>query len=112
MFCFILSSHRCSRLYLPQVILRGKYRRSLRGKLGRLPEDFTPEALPRPRVWLHAVSVGEVVALSPLLNSLKELLPAASFVVSTGTETGQDKARDLITGADGFLTFPWIFPSS
>lgn len=97
--------------YLPQVIFRGKYRRSLRGKFGRLPQNFTPDLLPRPRVWLHAVSVGEVVALSPLLNALKKLLPTASFVISTGTETGQDKARDLMTGADGFLYLPLDFPA-
>ncbi|MEJ2718601.1 MAG: 3-deoxy-D-manno-octulosonic acid transferase [Deltaproteobacteria bacterium] len=97
--------------YLPRVILGRKYRRSFHGKLGRLPADFCTDTLPRPRLWFHAVSVGEVVALSPLVKSLKEVLPEAAFIVSTGTETGQDMAHDLIPEADGFLYLPLDFPA-
>ncbi len=97
--------------YLPKIVAGNKYRRSLPGKLGRLPADFVPEKLGRPRLWFHAVSVGEVVALGPLVNAVKELLPHAAVIVSTGTETGQDKARHLITQADAFLYLPIDFPS-
>lgn len=97
--------------YLPQILAGNKYQKSLSGKLGRLPVDFVPEQLGRPRLWFHAVSVGEVVALGPLVNSVKELLPKAAVIVSTGTETGQDKARHLITQADAFLYLPIDFPS-
>jgi 3-deoxy-D-manno-octulosonic-acid transferase len=97
--------------YLPKIVAGNKYRRSLSGKLGRLPADFMPEQVGRPRLWFHAVSVGEVVALGPLVNAVKELLPKAAVIVSTGTETGQDKARHLITQADGFLYLPIDFPS-
>jgi 3-deoxy-D-manno-octulosonic-acid transferase len=96
--------------YLPAIIVRGKYSRSIRGKLGKLPQDFVPEVLPRPRIWFHAVSVGEAVALSPLVRAVKELLPSSSVIVSTGTETGQDKARDSIPDADGFFYLPLDFP--
>ncbi len=96
--------------YLPAVVFGRKYRNSLPGKLGRLPSDFPAEALSRPRVWFHAVSVGEAVALSPLVRAMRRLVPNASFVVSTGTETGQAKARDLITEADGFFYLPLDFP--
>lgn len=97
--------------YLPRIALGRKYRRSFRGKLGRLPEDFNPGRLRRPRVWFHAVSVGEAVALAPLVKAVKEMIPNASIVVSTGTETGQDKARDSIAQADGFLYLPLDFPA-
>ena len=97
--------------YLPKIVFANKYRRSLRGKLGRLPEDFAPERLARPRLWFHAVSVGEVVALGPLVDAVKELLPHATVIVSTGTETGQDKARHFITQANGFLYLPIDLPS-
>lgn len=97
--------------YLPRVILGQKYRRSFHGKLGRLPADFSTDTMPRPRIWFHAVSVGEVVALSPLVKSLKDLLPGAAFIVSTGTETGQDMAHNLIPEADGFLYLPLDFPA-
>jgi 3-deoxy-D-manno-octulosonic-acid transferase len=96
--------------YLPSIVVSGKYSRSIGGKLGNLPPDFIPEALPRPRIWFHAVSVGEAVALSPLARALKELMPSSSIIVSTGTETGQDKARDSIPDADGFFYLPLDFP--
>ena len=96
--------------YGPQIAFRGKYSRSFAGKMGKTPPDFIPERLPRPRLWFHAVSVGEVVALSPLVKALKAHCPTATIIVSTGTETGQDKARDLISEADGFLYLPLDFP--
>jgi len=97
--------------YAPRIVLGGKYRRSLSGKLGRLPTGFQPETLTRPRIWFHAVSVGEVVALGPLVKAVKELEPDASIVVSTGTETGQDKAHDSIPQADGLFYLPLDFPA-
>ena len=97
--------------YLPKVVLGRKYRRSLKGKLGRLPAGFDPERLAAPRIWFHAVSVGEVVALGPLVTAIKALNPKASAIVSTGTETGQDKAAEMITEADGLIYLPLDFPS-
>lgn len=97
--------------YAPKVLLGKKYRLSLGGKLGKLAPEFAPERLPRPRVWFHAVSVGEVVALGPLVREVKALCPAASIVVSTGTETGQEKAHSAIPEADGFLYLPLDFPA-
>ncbi len=98
--------------YLPRVVLGKKYRHSLQGKLGRLPAHFIPEGLPKPRVWFHAVSVGEVTALGPLVKAFKMLRPSASVIVSTGTETGQDKARESISDVvDGFFYLPLDYPS-
>jgi 3-deoxy-D-manno-octulosonic-acid transferase len=97
--------------YVPRIVFTGKYRRSLGGKLGRLPADFRPEHLKRPRIWFHAVSVGEVVALAPLVAATAELVPQAGIVISTGTETGQVKAAESIRGTDGLFYLPLDFPS-
>jgi 3-deoxy-D-manno-octulosonic-acid transferase len=97
--------------YFPRIVLGRKYRHSLSGKLGRLPADFVPEGLPKPRVWFHAVSVGEVTALGPLVKAFKEIRPQASIIVSTGTETGQDRAHESIGDAEGFFYLPLDFPN-
>lgn len=97
--------------YLPQIAVGRKYRRSLAGKLGLNSSDFPVDLAGSPRIWFHAVSVGEVVALGPLVTAVKEIFPTASLIVSTGTETGQDKARGSIPEADGFLYLPLDFPS-
>lgn len=97
--------------YLPKVVLGSKYRRSLTGKFGRLPANLSPERFASPRIWFHAVSVGEVVALGPLVTEVKALNPTAAVIVSTGTETGQDKAAETITEADGLIFLPLDFPS-
>jgi len=97
--------------YLPKVFLGHKYQRSLSGKLGGLPAGFNPEGLARPRIWFHAVSVGEVVALGPLVTAVKALNPTATVIVSTGTETGQDTAAEMITEADGLIYLPLDFPA-
>lgn len=57
----------------------------------KLPDASPPPG--SPRVWLHGVSVGEIQAAVPLVQELKVLLPQASFIISTGTETGQMLAR-------------------
>ncbi|MBM3301786.1 MAG: 3-deoxy-D-manno-octulosonic acid transferase, partial [Deltaproteobacteria bacterium] len=97
--------------YSPRIIFGGKYRESLGGKLGRLPCELDVDRLSRPRIWFHAVSVGEAVALQPLARAVRERVPEASIVVSTGTETGQQKARDSIPEADGFFFLPLDFPA-
>lgn len=96
--------------YGPLIGFRGKYSRSFAGKIGRITPGLIPQRLGKPRLWFHAVSVGEVVALSPLVKAVKSLRPDAAIIVSTGTETGQDKARDLISDADAFLYLPLDFP--
>ncbi|GAB4314349.1 MAG: 3-deoxy-D-manno-octulosonic acid transferase [Candidatus Sumerlaeia bacterium] len=95
----------------------GKYRDSLPAMLGRgLPSDRRMRlilAQPNRPVWLHAVSVGEVVAARALLRALRLRLPDYPLIVSTTTETGQAHARATLDGLADLifyapLDFSWI----
>jgi 3-deoxy-D-manno-octulosonic-acid transferase len=65
----------------------------------------------RGAIWIHAVSVGEVLAAKPLLDGLKAAEPARPVFVSTTTDTGQALARERLLAADGIFYFPldWVF---
>jgi 3-deoxy-D-manno-octulosonic-acid transferase len=68
----------------------GKYREGFREKLlGLVPERRGDEAC----VWIHAVSVGEVLLVDTLVKELRRLRPEASIVVSATTKTGLELAR-------------------
>ena len=69
----------------------------------RLQERYGQGYAPLPktdrRIWLHAVSVGEVTAATALAHALATLMPSAHFIITTGTVTAAtqlaDKAKDL-----------------
>ena len=96
--------------YAFKILVTGKYRRSIGPKLGAIPEETLAAIQVRPRIWVHAVSVGEVTAAAPIVAALKAKLPRSSIIVSTGTETGQAMARRLVAEATAFLYFPLDLP--
>ena len=67
--------------------------RGLRDRLGRLAPEERTLASGAPALWLHAASVGELVAARPLLRRLRERFPGRLAVVSTLTRTGLELAR-------------------
>ncbi len=71
------------------AIRQGKYREGLGAKLlGLAPRRDGG----KPCIWLHAVSVGEVNLLKPLLDRLEQQLPGWESVISTTTKTGYELA--------------------
>ncbi len=97
-------------LLSPYFLLRGlrqqKYLHSLRARMGRVP-DIVRQAGPG-AVWVHAVSVGEVLAVAPLLKELRARLPGRKLLVSTTTRTGQEMAARRLD-ADATFYFPLDF---
>ena len=67
-------------------------KRWLREKFGFLNSSFVPH--PSSLIWVHAVSVGEVMAALPMLKSLKKRYPSRGIILSTITDTGQKVARE------------------
>ena len=67
-----------------------KYRQGLRARLGGVPHHLAGDH--RPLIWLHAVSVGEVLAVSRLVSALDAAFPDHRVLISTTTRTGQELA--------------------
>ncbi len=89
-----------------------KYREGLKHRLGRVPNFDGQNG--RPMIWVHAVSVGEVLAVSRLVKDLDAALPGYFVAVSTTTSTGQALARERFgTGRVFFcpLDLPWAVRS-
>ena len=61
-------------------------------------------------IWLHGASVGEMVALSPLVKEIKNTMPERKVLVSAVTVGGYDMARQIMTEADAIINFPLDLP--
>src|SRR5579864_2542350 len=94
--------------WLLRMLRAGKYRAGLSERLGRVPERI----LRRPAegcIWVHAVSVGEVIAVGKLAEGLAARHPERRLLVSTTTATGQQLARERF-GEDNVFFFPIDLP--
>lgn len=79
-------------LWLPWAWMRSRRRAEpvrWAERMGRLRVEPGPE-----RIWVHAVSVGEVHAAIPLLREIRKRLPGYEILLSTTTSSGQQAARD------------------
>lgn len=94
--------------WLYQVVRRGKYRRGFAERIGKVPSRLTAGDGGRRVIWVHAVSVGEVLAVSGLVEQMRKSLPGHRVVVSTTTDSGQDLARRRF-GAEDVFYFPMDF---
>ena len=82
--------------WLLRMATSGRYRAGLAGRLGRVPESLRAAVAGREVIWVHAVSVGEVLAAVRLIRALTIALPGWVFAVSTTTETGQRLAKERL----------------
>jgi 3-deoxy-D-manno-octulosonic-acid transferase len=57
------------------------------------------------RIWLHAVSVGEVVAARPILEEFRKQTPNAKIVLSVTTSSGHQTAREKLEGLFDYLIY-------
>jgi 3-deoxy-D-manno-octulosonic-acid transferase len=94
--------------FLFQAVRHGKYRKGLFERLGRVPARLQQS---RPSIWIHAVSVGEVLAVSELVRALRREFPELKTVVSTTTDTGQKLVASRF-GDQNVFYFPFDFSFS
>ena len=89
-----------------QMLRHGKYRRGLGERFGIVPQRIRFEG--KRSIWVHAVSVGEVLAVSELVRQLRSEYPEHRIVVSTTTDTGHKLAAGRF-GAENVFYFPLDF---
>ena len=90
-----------------QMMRHGKYRAGLRQRFGAVPSAVAGRG-EKPAIWVHAVSVGEVVASSAVVIALREKFPSHRVLISTTTSTGQKLAAQRF-GAENVFYFPLDF---
>jgi 3-deoxy-D-manno-octulosonic-acid transferase len=100
--------------WVVQGLRHGKYLANLGERLGLSFPGLAglPAAAERAgAIWIHAVSVGEVLSGVTLARRLKEKYPGQPLIVSTTTMTGQALARERMSFADAVVYFPldWAF---
>ena len=95
--------------FLYQAIRYRKYVGGLRQRLGYLPVSINLDG--DASIWIHAVSVGEVLTARALIPPLRERYPHLRLFVSTTTLAGQQVAKRRLQDVDGIFYFPfdWTF---
>jgi 3-deoxy-D-manno-octulosonic-acid transferase len=88
-----------------QALRYRKYIGSLRQRLGYLPISFNLDG--EQSIWIHAVSVGEVLTARALLPQLRARYPRYRLFLSTTTMTGQQVARNNLQYVDEVFYFPF-----
>ncbi len=102
-FFFLTGLVLLSPYFLYQSLRRGKYREGLKQRFGlNLP---ILEAR-HPRLWIHAVSVGEVLLIEPLIRRLAESYRSLHLIISTTTTTGQRLAKSMFGQGSTVIYFP------
>lgn len=94
--------------YVLWRIGNGSWRSRWWERFGFVPLRHDPN---RERIWIHAVSVGEVLAALPVLKRLRETFPEREIILSTTTPTGQKTAYDSARQwVDTIIFFPLDLP--
>ena len=96
--------------FLFQIIFSSKNREMFLQKLGFVPREVWAACPGEPRIWIHAVSMGEVSAVHPLVRELRARYPKGAILLSTTTASGIQIARERVKEANAVIFFPFDVP--
>jgi len=101
-------------LALPVFVFRmfheSGFKERLRQSFGFLPKEALAPVAQKDCIWLHAASVGEIVAASPIVKEFRRELPEYPILVSVVTASGYTMAKRIIKDADSIIYFPLDLP--
>lgn len=97
--------------FLTRMLRRGGYANRFNDRFGKYPHDIRVSLQDgTPRVWVHAVSVGEVAVAGQLMNELRRQSPQIAFVLSVTSSTGWTQAQKVVSDCDILIHAPLDFP--
>jgi 3-deoxy-D-manno-octulosonic-acid transferase len=100
-------------LIIPLVLTSDKRRKTVLHRLGisPLPKAISQKRLRKGKnrpIWIHALSVGEVLSAVPLIKELKSCFKHQDIVFSASTKTGFEIANNLLKeNVDSIFFFPY-----
>jgi len=92
--------------YIPYLIVTRRYHSRLIERLGIFSKTFFNSLEDKEIIWLHAVSVGEVMAASSFIKKFGARFPGYKLLISTVTKTGNSIAAGIKREEDALVYFP------
>jgi len=103
-------------IIIPIFMLRATRERGfverIKQSFGFYPQDTIDKVTGKNAIWVHAASVGEIVATSPLVREFRKKFPDSPILVSVVTTGGYEMAHRIIKDADAIIYFPLDLPFS
>lgn len=95
--------------YFPYTLIKRKWHSGMSCRLGKVPEELRRRLSPAPTIWIHAVSVGEVMTILDLIKRMKVTFPTHRIVCSSVTQTGYRLAAERLAGEAEVIFAPLDF---
>lgn len=97
--------------FLFRMCRRGGYVNRFADRFGHYPEAIRARLTDgRKRVWVHAVSVGEVAVAGQLMAEMRRQAPGVAFVLSVTSSTGWTQAQAQVQAEDVLIYGPLDYP--
>ncbi len=97
--------------YLMMTLVQPKRRATFIHRLGwRIGQKYSPDTFMHRKqpIWVHALSVGEVLSAEPIIDRLREKFPNQPVVFSASTHSGMNTAQRIFADrVDGLLYYPY-----
>ena len=92
--------------FIIRLIREEGFGQRLKQSFGFIPPAAFEPVSGKDCLWLHAASVGEIVATSPIVQEIRRELPGIPILISVVTASGYAMANRIITDADSIIYFP------
>lgn len=97
-------------VFVFRLVREAGFGERLRQSFGFIPEEKLAKVAGRGAIWLHAASVGEIVATSPIVKEIHKEMPGVPIMISVVTASGYAMAHRIIKEAESIIYFPIDVP--